>query len=91
LKSQEIEKFLDFLFWRSILMVQENQIFKWNLTKYCSGNYIWQGFRKFFNAASRCARTLAHTHQDATYISYIPHQTSSLKNYLPAVPKFCIF
>jgi len=59
-------------------MVQENQIFKWNLTKYCSGNYIWQGFRKFFNAASRCARTLAHTHQDATYISYIPHQTSSL-------------
>jgi len=60
-------------------MVQENQIFKRNLTKYRSGNLIWQGFQKFFNAASRCARTFAHTHQDANYISYIPHQTSSPK------------
>jgi len=72
-------------------MVQENQIFKRNLAKYLSGNHIWQSFQKFFNAASRCARTLAHTHQDATYISYTPHQTSSPKNHLSAVPKFCIF
>jgi hypothetical protein len=72
-------------------MVQENQIFKRNLTKYRFGNLIRQGFRKFFNAASRCARTLAHTHQDANYMSYIPHQIRSPKPYLSAVPKFFIF